>query len=191
MTTSTTPVFVPALASLDQLVPHDGILSPEELEQVARAIAARPEIWRPLARTDSARRRYQLVYEDDRMDAWVLSWMPGQGTGFHDHWISSVGLCVADGVIREDQMRYGLPAIERTLSPGMSRQGNPSYIHRVQHWSGEPAVTVHVYSPRLDWVGQYRIDDDGVVRREVQPGRNELKDQLISDGALHGVLERF
>jgi hypothetical protein len=25
----------------------------------------------------------------------------------------------------------------------------------------------------------------------VQPGRNELKDQLVSEGALHGVLERF
>jgi hypothetical protein len=185
------PLFLPALTSLGDLVPHDGILSPPELEQVARGIADRPEIWRPLAHTDSDRRHYELVYEDDRMDAWVLSWMPGQGTGFHDHWISSVGLCVADGAIREDQMRYALPAVERILSPGMSRHGNPSYVHRVQHWAGEPAVTVHVYSPRLDWVGQYRIDDDGVVRREVQPGRNELKDQLVSEGALHGVLERF
>jgi hypothetical protein len=52
-------------------------------------------------------------------------------------------------------------------------------------------VTVHVYSPRLDWVGQYRIDDEGIVRREVQPGRRELREQLLSDGALQGVLERF
>jgi hypothetical protein len=188
---SAPPLFVPALASLDGLVPHDGILEPAELEAVARGIAGRPDIWEPLVRADVAQRRYELVYEDERMDAWVLSWMPGQGTGFHDHFISSVGLCVARGQVREDQMRYGMPAIERELSPGDSRQGNPAYIHRVQHWSGEPAVTIHVYSPRLDWVGQYRIDDDGVVRHEVQPGRNELKDQLISEGALYGVLERF
>jgi hypothetical protein len=188
---SVAPLFVPALASLDGLLPRDGVLDPQELEEVARSIAARPEIWEPLVREDSEQRRYELVYEDERMDAWILSWMPGQGTGFHDHYISSVGLCVAQGRVREDQMRYGLPAIERELSPGDSRHGNPAYIHRVQHWGGEPAVTVHVYSPRLDWVGQYRIDDDGVVRREVQPGRNELKDQLVSEGALHGVLERF
>jgi hypothetical protein len=50
---------------------------------------------------------------------------------------------------------------------------------------------VHAYSPRLDWVGQYRVDGDGVVRREVQPGRNELKEQLVAEGALAGVLERF
>jgi hypothetical protein len=191
MSTQASPLFVPALASLDDLVPHEGILAPEELEEIARAIAARPELWQPLARTRTERRGYELLYEDDRMDAWVLSWMPGHATGFHDHWISSVGLCVADGAIREDQMRYGMPAIERTLTAGMSRHGNPAYIHRVQHWDGVPAITIHVYSPRLDWVGQYRVDDDGVVRREVQPGRNELKDQLISEGALHGVLERF
>ena len=188
---SIAPLFVPALASLDGLVPHDGVLDPAELEEVARAIAERPEMWEPLAHVDPDRRRYELVYEDDRMDAWVLSWMPGQATGFHDHYISSVGLCVARGRVREDQMRYGMPPIERELSPGDSRRGNPAYIHRVQHWEGEPAVTIHVYSPRLEWVGQYRIDEQGVVRHEVQPGRNELKAQLVSEGALHGVLERF
>jgi hypothetical protein len=54
-----------------------------------------------------------------------------------------------------------------------------------------PAVTVHVYSPRLDWVGQYRLGDDGTVRREILPGRRELTTQLIADGALENVLERF
>jgi hypothetical protein len=188
---STAPVFVPALASLEELLPHDGILDPEELEQVARSIAARPVIWEPLVRLDPERRRYELVYEDDRMDAWVLSWMPGQATGFHDHYISSVGLCVAQGAVREDQMRYGMGHVERHLTAGVSRRGDPSYIHRVQYEDGEPAVTIHVYSPRLEWVGQYRIDDDGVVRREPSPGRNELRPQLISEGALHGALERF
>jgi hypothetical protein len=185
------PMFVPALDTFDEFVSHDGILSDVELEDVARGIAARPDIWQPLVRIDHERRRYELVYEDDRMDAWVLSWMPGHGTGFHDHYISSVGLCVAQGTVREDQMRYGAPAIERHLKSGDSRSGNASYIHRVQHWDGEPAVTIHVYSPRLDWVGQYRLDDDGTVRREPSPGRNELKDQLLAEGALGGVLERF
>ncbi len=105
--------------------------------------------------------------------------------------ILSRGRCVAAGKVREDQMRHGMPAVERELGAGMSRQGNPSYIHRVQHVDGAPAVTIHVYSPRLDWVGQYRVDEDGTVRREVQPGRNELKVQLVSEGALYGVLERF
>ena len=184
-------VFVPALGSLDELVPHDGLLSTEELEDVARAIAERAEIWEPLVHADPERRRYELVYEDDRMDAWVLSWMPGQGTGFHDHYISAVGLAVAAGGVREDLMVYGRDEIPLHLRAGDTRQGGPGYIHRVTHETGEPAVTIHVYSPRLDWVGQYRLGDDGIVRREVRPGRNELTEQLIADGALEQVLERF
>jgi hypothetical protein len=61
----------------------------------------------------------------------------------------------------------------------------------VRHELGEPAVTIHTYSPRLDWVGQYRLGDNGIVRREVRPGRNELTYQLVAEGALDRVLERF
>jgi hypothetical protein len=188
---TTTELFVPALRSFDDFVDHDGILSTDELEEAARALALRTDLWEPLVHDDRAHRRYELVYEDDRMDAWILSWMPGQGTGFHDHYISSVGLCVASGAVREDLMVYGAEAQSRELRPGDSRQGGPGYIHRVSHSDGEPAVTVHVYSPRLDWVGQYRLAEDGVVRREVRPGRNELTEQLIAEGALQHVLERF
>jgi hypothetical protein len=191
MTVSTEPIFVPALPSLEGLVPHDGLLSPDELEALAGAIAARPDIWEPLVHADPERRCYELVYEDGRMDAWILSWMPGQGTGFHDHYISGVGLCVARGCVREDIMVYGGEPQSRRLGAGATRQGGPGYIHRVNHDEGHPAVTVHVYSPRLDWVGQYRLAEDGVVRREVRPGRNELTEQLIADGALDQVLERF
>ena len=185
------PHLVPALHSLEDLIPHDGILGPDELERLARDIVERPELWAPLVRNDPDRRRYELIYEDERIDAWVLSWMPGQGTGFHDHYISSVGLCCALGGVREDLMVYGQDELQLHLRPGHSRQGGPGYIHRVRHEVGGPAVTIHVYSPRLDWVGQYRLGDGGVVRREVRPGRNELTDQLIADGALQGVLERF
>jgi hypothetical protein len=104
-------VFVPALASIDDLVPHDGVLTLEELEQLARQIAVRPELWEPLVRIDPAGRRYELLYEDDRLD---------------------------------------------------------------------------LYSPRLDWVGQYRLDDE----REIHPGRRELTAQPIALGALR-ALERF
>lgn len=190
-TTTAEPLFVPALSSFDEFVQHDDILTPDELEDVARRLAERTDIWKPLVHDDPAQRRYELVFEDHRLDAWILSWMPDQGTGFHDHYISSVGLCVASGAVREDLMVYGGADQSRELRPGDSRQGGPGYIHRVSHHDGEPAVTVHIYSPRLDWVGQYRLGDDGVVRREVRPGRNELTEQLVADGALHRVLERF
>ncbi len=164
----------PVYATLEDLVPHDGLLDATELEEAALQIGARPAIWEPLVRTDPERRRYELIYEDERMDAWVLSWMPGQGTGFHDHFISSVGVCVVAGAVREAQLRLGGDNVEVRLAPGASLHGGPGYIHRIRHAEGEPAVTIHVYSPRLDWVGQYRVDDDGTLRREPAPGRVEL-----------------
>ena len=89
-------------------------------------------------------------------------------------------------------MVFGGEPQSRRLGVGATRQGGPGYIHRVNHDDGLPAVTIHVYSPRLDWVGQYRLDEaTAVVRREIRPGRNELTDQLIAEGALQGVLERF
>ncbi|MCZ7587682.1 MAG: cysteine dioxygenase family protein [Gaiella sp.] len=185
------PLFTPAVASLDALLPHEGVLALDELERLAVDIVEQPDIWEPLVRVDRERRRYELIYEDENVDAWVLSWLPGQGTGFHDHYISGVGLCCAQGGVREDLLVYGGPDVELHLRPGDSRQGGPGYIHRVRHELGEPAVTVHVYSPRLDWVGQYRLGENGIVRREVRPGRTELTDQLLAEGALHRVLERF
>ena len=164
----------PALSSLADLLPHDGVLNPEELEDVARRIAENADIWEPLVRVDGERRRFELVYEDDRMDAWVLSWMPGQGTGFHDHDVSSLGLVCVQGSVKEAWLRFGVPELEFRLGPGDTRRGAPGYIHRVQHAIGEPAVTIHVYSPRLDAVGQYRVDEQGVMRREPAPGRTEL-----------------
>ena len=38
-------------------------------------------------------------------------------------------------------------------------------------------MTIHLYSPRLDWAGQYRLGENGIIRRDVRPGRNELTDQ--------------
>lgn len=182
--------LTPAPASFGDLLPDDGVLTPDELEQLGRdrRAARAPEAARsPRSRSAAV----ELIYEDEHVDAWVLSWMPGQGTGFHDHSISGVGLCCARGGVREDLLVYGGPDTVLRLRPGDSRQGGPGYIHRVRHALGEPAVTIHVYSPRLDWVGQYRLGDGGTVRREVRPGRAELADQLVAAGAFHGVLERF
>ncbi len=115
----------------------------------------------------------------------------GPGNGVPRPLLSGVGLCCAAGGVREDLLVYGGNDIELHLRAGDSRGGGPGYIHRVRHELGAPGVTIHVYAPRLDWVGQYRLAESGIVRREVRPGRNELTDQLISQGALQRVLERF
>ena len=152
----------------------------DELEKLARAIAARPELWESLTLADTSRRRYRLAFENDQTDIWVLSWMAGQRTGFHDHDRSAVGLAMADGEVIERQLLLPSGATAVTLRPGDSRQGPAGYIHSVGHHVGEPAVSIHCFSPPLMVVGQYRVDEAGVLRREPEHGRRELIDYSVA-----------
>jgi predicted metal-dependent enzyme (double-stranded beta helix superfamily) len=167
-------------AATRELIPAASSLSAVELEQVAIAIRDRPELWEPLLVVDARRRRYRLLYEDERTDIWVLCWMPGQSTGFHDHDVSDVGIAIAQGMIVERQLRLPTGATALELRLGDTRQGPAGYIHSVAHGEGAPAVSIHCYSPPLMKVGQYRVDPEGVLRRDAEHGRRELVDETIA-----------
>jgi hypothetical protein len=161
---------------IEALVPrHERLLTPAECEQLAREIAERG-LWEgiELTPTDSHTRAYALLYEDDRMEMWLLSWLPHHSTGFHDHGDSSVGFCVAQGTLAEQHLRFAEPPKAETLVVGDGRAAGSDYIHCLEWETGEPALSVHVYSPPLAVVGQYRHDDNGVLHRLSQSGRDEL-----------------
>jgi predicted metal-dependent enzyme (double-stranded beta helix superfamily) len=153
---------------------------PEALEALVCDIARRDDLWRPLVVIDRERRRYQLLYEDRWIDIWVLSWMPGQRTGFHDHDRSGVGLCCAQGALDEGMLVLGGRAAPIRLPAGGSRNGPGGYIHSVAHVAGEPAVSIHAYSPPLMVVGQYSQDATGRLVRTPEHGRKELFDRTIA-----------
>jgi predicted metal-dependent enzyme (double-stranded beta helix superfamily) len=167
-------------AATREFLPPGPEMSAAELEEVAIAIRDRPELWEPLLVVDAHRRRYRLLFEDDRTDIWVLCWMPGQSTGFHDHDGSDVGIAIARGRIVERQLRLPTGATALEMRPGDTRQGPAGYIHSVAHGAGAPAVSIHCYSPPLMKVGQYRVDADGVLRRDAEHGRRELVDETIA-----------
>src|SRR5207244_6788934 len=121
-------------------------------------IARHDDLWRPLIVIDRERRRYELLYEDRWIDIWVLSWMPGQRTGFHDHDRSGVGLCCAQGALDEGMLVLGGRGAPIRLPAGGSRNGPGGYIHSVAHVAGEPAVSLHASSPPLIAVGHYPQD---------------------------------
>ena len=167
-------------ARTSELLDEPGLRTAADLGQLVGRIARRPDLWQPLVVIDRDRRRYELLYEDDRVDIWVLSWMPGQRTGFHDHDRSEVALVCAQGELDEGRLSIDAAAETVRMTPGVSRIGPAGYIHAVAHRAGEPAISIHAYSPPLVCVGQYRRQPDGRLHRQPEHGRKELLDATIA-----------
>jgi hypothetical protein len=178
------PYSAELAARAAELLTPGALYSPEELEDLVLQIARREDLWRPLVVVDHDRRRYELLYEDRSVDIWVLSWMAGQRTGFHDHDRSGVGLCCAAGCLDEGRLLLGGRAEPIRMTPGVARNGPGGYIHSVAHVEGAPAVSIHAYSPPLVVVGQYSQDAAGRLVRTPEHGRKELFDATIADDSV-------
>ena len=153
-------------------------LTVPELRALARELRADRELWEPLVRPTPEGRHYELVRHDERVMAWVISWMDDHDTGFHDHDRSAGAVAVARGRIREERLRVGGPPVARIFGAGDVLDFQASDIHRVAHEAGEPAVTIHVYSPPLRAMGSYVVDPNGALRRESLPWETELRPLL-------------
>ena len=111
----------------------------------------------------------QQVVRTELEDAqvWLLSWLPGQGTPLHDHGNSAGAFAVARGTLTEKVVAGGGPGRPRetdtVLPTGRLRFFGAHHVHQVTNRHDEPAVSVHVYAPRLTVMNTYRVDDDGLV----------------------------
>jgi predicted metal-dependent enzyme (double-stranded beta helix superfamily) len=153
----------------------DLVLTRSELQAVARELRARRDLWEPLVRHTPEERHYELLRHDEIVTAYVISWMDGHDTGWHDHDVSAGAVAVVRGKIREQRLRLTAPAASRVFVAGDVLDFSASDIHRVSHEPGVPAVTIHAYSPPLRRMGAYLLDDDGSFRRESLPYTEELR----------------
>ena len=151
-------------------------LSPARLGEIVGAVAADAGRWSGLVRFDAERRWYQRLELTDDHEVWLLSWLPGQDTGFHDHGRASGAFAVAQGRVRERTVPPGRRQVrqvrQRTITAGDVRAFGPRYVHDVVNASGEPAVTVHAYSPPLTAMRRYELTSAGLV-----PTTTELAEQ--------------
>ncbi|MFD6491039.1 cysteine dioxygenase [Streptomyces sp. NPDC059944] len=111
---------------------------------MARSIAADRSQWEHLVEYDAASRWYHRLRTGPGYEVWLLSWVPGQGSGPHDHGGSSGVLTVLDGALTERTERG-----TRALGSGAQRVFAPGYAHEVVNDSLEGAVSLHVYYPGL------------------------------------------
>ena len=143
-----------------------GRLSQAQLSQIVGSLAARPGGWGEVVRFDAARRWYRRLELTDDHEVWLLSWLPGQSTGFHDHGLAAGAFAVADGQVRERTvaMGPGQPVRNLTVARGSVRAFGPHYTHDVVNVSAERAVTVHAYSPPLTAMRRFELTESGLVQ---------------------------
>jgi hypothetical protein len=121
---------------------------------LARRVAADRARWEPLVRYDAITRWYSRLETGPGYEVWLLSWLPGQGSGGHDHGRSSGVLTVLQGSLTERSLT-GAGRTVRQLGEGAQRMFAPGYLHEVANDSLEPAVSVHVYFPGLTEMTPY------------------------------------
>lgn len=130
----------------------------------ARSLADHPEEWLHRVRLSPDGRWYERLHADAEHEVWVISWMPGQSTGFHDHGGSAGAFAVALGALAEHRPYeggLGENGGSRAVAAGDVRAFGPSYVHDVRNESAGPAVSVHVYSPPLATMNRYDLDSEG------------------------------
>ncbi|MGY1812550.1 cysteine dioxygenase [Blastococcus sp. SYSU D00820] len=141
---------------------------------LAAALAARADAWLPRVQYRPASRWTALLdaadaaavldpsLHDDLATAqvWLLSWLPAQGTPLHDHGGSAGAFAVVRGALAERVVggsRGPVRDVTTELTTGRVRHFGPHHVHQVTNQGTEPAVSVHVYTPRLSEMTTYRV----------------------------------
>ncbi|WBB81159.1 cysteine dioxygenase family protein [Micromonospora sp. WMMD882] len=125
-----------------------------DLLAVARRHAAAPL---PI-RFDPIDRWYARLATHPDHEAWLLTWLPGQGTDLHDHGGSSGAFLIVSGALTEEIVSDGRLR-PRQLRAGTGRRFGVRHVHQVTNHGDQPAVSVHVYRPALRRMTRYRLTD--------------------------------
>jgi predicted metal-dependent enzyme (double-stranded beta helix superfamily) len=143
-----------------------GLLDARQLGGVVQRWSGRPADWLHRVRLNPADRWYERLYLDESHEVWAISWLPGQGTGFHDHGDSSGAFAVVLGTLTERRVAGAAQVLARPVRAGGSRAFGPGYLHDVRNTTAaEVAVSVHAYSPPLPAMTRYELTAGGLVKQ--------------------------
>ena len=149
-------------------------LDPDELRALVASVASDPDAWAQHVAFDADERVYASLHRDAHVDVWLLCWTPENDTGWHDHDISSGAVAVVAGALIEHNLRLGGGGVVTQVESGQVFSFGPDHIHRLTG-AVSGTVSVHAYSPPLWRMGQYAVNDAGVLRRMSLSYADELR----------------
>ena len=139
--------------------------SPAQLLRTARLFASDPEL-PTLVDHDSGQRRWVELDSSPYLQIWLLSWPAGTHTGWHDHGDSAGAFLSVRGTLLE-QTSNGRRRKDRTLFAGEGRSFGPNHVHHVANVGLQPAMSVHLYTPRLTTMTRYSVTPAGLQPKGV------------------------
>lgn len=135
------------------------------LTALVRAAADDPALWRARLQLPTvADRWWTRLASDDRVDLWLLSWLPGHTTDLHDHGGSAAAFTVVEGLLSERRLDGSGQHTDYQRRPGSVISLAPSVIHDVSGAGVVPTVSIHAYSPPLREMNYYAPDFTGTPR---------------------------
>jgi quercetin dioxygenase-like cupin family protein len=141
--------------------------------------AERTEVCRGLAATVGSERlrnleerSWEVIGRTDEYEAWLIGWPPGGRVRFHDHGRSGGSVLVLEGSLLELTpvvRRHEVLRLERhRYTTGGLLEFGPGHVHDLVNDGDAFAVSLHVYSPRLESMTYFDLGPRGIVERETR-----------------------
>ncbi len=138
-------------------------LSPAQLGRLVGDVADAGQ-WLDLVMFSTDERWFERIELTDNYEIWLLSWLPSQHTGFHDHGEAAGAFAVAQGELLERTATPGSRKIRcRTAAQGTVSVFGKRHLHDMRNVSSTPAISVHAYSPPLTAMRRYQLTPSGLT----------------------------
>jgi mannose-6-phosphate isomerase-like protein (cupin superfamily) len=135
---------------LDLVHPDRPEWTPRELRDLTATVAA--ELTSPLLNVlqyGHSRRWWARLALTSGVELWLLSWLPGQGTGPHDHGGAAGAFTVLLGELAEDYRYPSGPIRHLGHTVGNAIGFGAGRAHDLRNAGSTPTASVHAYSPPL------------------------------------------
>ena len=142
-------------------------LRPSTLLSIARGLADSAQHWPGMG--NPSHRVWDLMVASPDFEAWVIGWPPGGAIELHDHAESSGAVVVAQGELLEVVVTQNLQGVlattNRVLLAPASITFGLAHVHEIVNPGPGPAISVHVYAPRLTAMTYYELSDGHLEAR--------------------------
>jgi hypothetical protein len=124
-----------------------------DVTRTALQLAADRSRWEGLVRFDAISRCRISLDVGVQYEAWLLTWLPGQHTVWHDHGGSDGAFVVLQGILTEQRAAVRLdspPSAEpfaQQYAYESVRAFDGRHIHMLRNAAPRPAVSLHLYMP--------------------------------------------